>query len=161
MVCTPPTLRDTAGQCVGGTHPTGMHSCSNYFPNFQDFSRCHNQSMCACSADDFETFYCCTAPPPFDGCINLASPTPLGEGFCENFNNIKCDARCPLDFGSYTMSYGCCRCDENNSTLPTLPPTTTTTTPATTTMATEPTTSSIDHVSDKNNFRGFQKYELL
>ena len=21
-------LRDTVGQCVGGTHPTGMHSCS-------------------------------------------------------------------------------------------------------------------------------------
>ena len=21
----PPPLRDTAGQCVGGTHPTGMH----------------------------------------------------------------------------------------------------------------------------------------
>ena len=20
-------LRDTAGQCAGGTHPTGMHSC--------------------------------------------------------------------------------------------------------------------------------------
>ena len=23
----PPLLRDTAGQCVGGMHPTGMHSC--------------------------------------------------------------------------------------------------------------------------------------
>ena len=23
-----PPLRDTAGQCAGGTHPTGMHSCS-------------------------------------------------------------------------------------------------------------------------------------
>ena len=22
-----PLLRDTAGQCAGGTHPTGMHSC--------------------------------------------------------------------------------------------------------------------------------------
>ena len=22
-----PPLRDTAGQCAGGTHPTGMHSC--------------------------------------------------------------------------------------------------------------------------------------
>ena len=22
-----PRLRDTAGQCAGGTHPTGMHSC--------------------------------------------------------------------------------------------------------------------------------------
>ena len=22
-----PTLRDTVGQCAGGTHPTGMHSC--------------------------------------------------------------------------------------------------------------------------------------
>ena len=22
-----PSLRDTAGQCAGGTHPTGMHSC--------------------------------------------------------------------------------------------------------------------------------------
>ena len=21
-------LRDTVGQCAGGTHPTGMHSCS-------------------------------------------------------------------------------------------------------------------------------------
>ena len=26
VVCRPP-LRDTAGQCVDGTHPTGMHSC--------------------------------------------------------------------------------------------------------------------------------------
>ena len=24
---TPPTLRDTVGQCAGGTHPTGKHSC--------------------------------------------------------------------------------------------------------------------------------------
>ena len=24
----PPPLRDTAGQCAGGTHPTGMYSCS-------------------------------------------------------------------------------------------------------------------------------------
>ena len=23
----PQTLRDTVGQCAGGTHPTGMHSC--------------------------------------------------------------------------------------------------------------------------------------
>ena len=23
-----PPLRDTAGQCAGGTHPTGMHSCN-------------------------------------------------------------------------------------------------------------------------------------
>ena len=23
----PPTLRDMVGQCAGGTHPTGMHSC--------------------------------------------------------------------------------------------------------------------------------------
>ena len=23
-----PPLRDTAGQCAGGTHPTGMYSCS-------------------------------------------------------------------------------------------------------------------------------------
>ena len=23
----PPTPRDTVGQCAGGTHPTGMHSC--------------------------------------------------------------------------------------------------------------------------------------
>ena len=23
-----PLLRDTGGQCAGGTHPTGMHSCS-------------------------------------------------------------------------------------------------------------------------------------
>ena len=22
-----PPLRDTTGQCAGGTHPTGMHSC--------------------------------------------------------------------------------------------------------------------------------------
>ena len=22
-----PTLRDTVGQCAGGTHPAGMHSC--------------------------------------------------------------------------------------------------------------------------------------
>ena len=27
MSCMPPTLRDTVGQCTGGTHPTGMHSC--------------------------------------------------------------------------------------------------------------------------------------
>ena len=28
MPPTPPrTLRDTVGQCAGGTHPTGMHSC--------------------------------------------------------------------------------------------------------------------------------------
>ena len=31
-VCMPPmpppsTLRDTVGQCAGGTHPTAMHSC--------------------------------------------------------------------------------------------------------------------------------------
>ena len=25
-----PLLRDTAGQCAGGTHPTGMHSCFPY-----------------------------------------------------------------------------------------------------------------------------------
>ena len=24
-----PTLRDTVGQCTGGTHPIGMHSCFN------------------------------------------------------------------------------------------------------------------------------------
>ena len=24
----PQTLRDMVGQCVGGTHPTGMHSCN-------------------------------------------------------------------------------------------------------------------------------------
>ena len=24
----PRTLRDTVGQCTGGTHPTGMHSCT-------------------------------------------------------------------------------------------------------------------------------------
>ena len=24
-------LRDTAGQCAGGTHPTGMHSCVTLF----------------------------------------------------------------------------------------------------------------------------------
>ena len=23
----PPTPQDTVGQCMGGTHPTGMHSC--------------------------------------------------------------------------------------------------------------------------------------
>ena len=23
----PPTLQDMVGQCAGGTHPTGMHSC--------------------------------------------------------------------------------------------------------------------------------------
>ena len=28
MPCMPPqTPRDTVGQCAGGTHPTGMHSC--------------------------------------------------------------------------------------------------------------------------------------
>ena len=27
VVCTPLLLQDTAGQCAGGTHPTGMHSC--------------------------------------------------------------------------------------------------------------------------------------
>ena len=27
----PPDPRDTAGHCAGGTHPTGMHSCSSYF----------------------------------------------------------------------------------------------------------------------------------
>ena len=28
VVCTPPCIpRDTVGQCAGGTHPTGMHSC--------------------------------------------------------------------------------------------------------------------------------------
>ena len=26
-----PPLRDTAGQCAGGTHPTGMHSCYAIF----------------------------------------------------------------------------------------------------------------------------------
>ena len=26
----PPLLRDTAGQCAGGTHPTGMHSCIDH-----------------------------------------------------------------------------------------------------------------------------------
>ena len=25
-----PLLRDTAGQCAGGTHPTGMHSCLSF-----------------------------------------------------------------------------------------------------------------------------------
>ena len=25
--CPPPTLRDTVGQCAGGMHSTGMHSC--------------------------------------------------------------------------------------------------------------------------------------
>ena len=24
---TPPTVRDTVGQCAGGAHPAGMHSC--------------------------------------------------------------------------------------------------------------------------------------
>ena len=96
--------------------------------------------MCACSVDDFETFYCCPAP-----CINLNQLSPLGEGFCEELNNIKCDARYPHE--GAPGSYGCCTCDENNAPLPTLPPTTTTT-PTTTTMAMEPTTSSIDHVSN-------------
>ena len=28
MPCTaPPTLQDMVGQCSGGMHPTGMHSC--------------------------------------------------------------------------------------------------------------------------------------
>ena len=36
VVCTPPPLlRDTAGQCAGGTHPTGMHSCSQCFQNIK------------------------------------------------------------------------------------------------------------------------------
>ena len=35
MVCTLPLLRDTAGQCAGGTHPTGMHSC--YICNYVRF----------------------------------------------------------------------------------------------------------------------------
>ena len=26
-----PPLRDTAGQCAGSTHPTGMHSCFHIF----------------------------------------------------------------------------------------------------------------------------------
>ena len=26
-----PSLRDTAGQCAGGAHPTGMHSCISLF----------------------------------------------------------------------------------------------------------------------------------
>ena len=26
----PRTLRDTVGQCAGGTHPTGMHSCFQF-----------------------------------------------------------------------------------------------------------------------------------
>ena len=31
----PQTPRDTVGQCAGGTHPTGMHSCIMfYLPNF-------------------------------------------------------------------------------------------------------------------------------
>ena len=31
----PRTPRDTVGQCAGGTHPTGMHSCIMfYLPNF-------------------------------------------------------------------------------------------------------------------------------
>ena len=28
-----PTLRDMVGQCKGGTHPTGMHSCFSFFQN--------------------------------------------------------------------------------------------------------------------------------
>ena len=27
VVCAPRIPRDTVGQCAGGTHPTGMHSC--------------------------------------------------------------------------------------------------------------------------------------
>ena len=33
MVCMHPLLRDTAGQCAGGTHPTGMHSCGVFLKN--------------------------------------------------------------------------------------------------------------------------------
>ena len=93
---------------------------------FQETYICHQNNMCACSVDDFETFYCCARPPPWDGCVNLVAPHTLSEGFCEAFNNIKCDARCPDN------QHGCCRCDANNSSLSTLPPpiTPTPTTPA-------------------------------
>ena len=30
-----PPLRDTAGQCAGGTHPTGMHPCSRIIRRIQ------------------------------------------------------------------------------------------------------------------------------
>ena len=35
-VCTPRGLiiRDTFGQCAGGTHPTGMHSCLSFISHF-------------------------------------------------------------------------------------------------------------------------------
>ena len=37
-------LPDTAGQCVGGTHPTGMHSCLEYFYKF--IHVLHDHSSC-------------------------------------------------------------------------------------------------------------------
>ena len=33
----PWTLRDTVGQCMGSTHPTGMHSCFSIFSKLRDF----------------------------------------------------------------------------------------------------------------------------
>ena len=47
----PPTLRDTVGQCAGGTHPTGMHSC------FKGFFKCKKSWVCPGPLADFPRFY--------------------------------------------------------------------------------------------------------
>ena len=33
------------GQCAGGTHPTGMHSCLNFYPVHRMWPRCFEDDV--------------------------------------------------------------------------------------------------------------------